>query len=161
MNFIPSIWGFKFKIFRQMLSRLKDNFIIFEAWSGDTLLGISTFLTGLRIHIILYESRSNFSFWCIRLLSEANIFWQQNLFQIKNLNVYFFFIFNVLKRTRSGIPDRDPCFFKSGSGSATLGPFLCSSPNFYWPPLSQELKIHSLPGKILPTLSQFIVAIKT
>ena len=122
MNFIPSIWGFKFKIFRQMLSRLKDNFIIFEAWSGDTLLGISTFLTGLRIHIILYESRSNFSFWCIRLLSEANIFWQQNLFQIKNVNVYFFFIFNVLKLTRSGIPDRDPCFFKSGSGSATLGP---------------------------------------
>ncbi len=26
--------------FRQMLSRLKDNFIIFEAWSSDKLLGI-------------------------------------------------------------------------------------------------------------------------
>jgi hypothetical protein len=28
------------RAFRQMLSRLKDNFIIFEAWSSDKLLGM-------------------------------------------------------------------------------------------------------------------------
>jgi hypothetical protein len=27
------------RVFRQMLSRLKDNFIIFEAWTSDKLLG--------------------------------------------------------------------------------------------------------------------------
>jgi hypothetical protein len=39
------------RAFRQMLSRLKDNFIIFEAWSRDKLLGM---VPGTQFTIFVY-----------------------------------------------------------------------------------------------------------